>query len=46
MDLINFIELYSDGNPMRWDRHELLWDGIGWGKKICSIDKPDNIHLY
>ena len=46
MDLINFIELYSDGNPMRSDRHELLWDGKGRGKKICFIDKPENIHLH
>ena len=23
-----------------WDRHNLLWDGMGWDRKICPMDKP------
>ena len=26
---------------MGWDRHKLLWHGMGWDKKICPMDKPD-----
>ena len=40
INLIKFIELYFDGNPMGWDRHKLLWDGMGWDRKICPMDKP------
>ena len=25
---------------MGWDRHELLWDGMGWDRKKCPMDKP------
>ena len=25
---------------MGWDRHKLLWDGMGWDRKICPMDKP------
>ena len=25
---------------MGWDMHELLWNGMGWGRKICPMDKP------
>ena len=25
---------------MGWDRHKLLWDGTGWDRKICPVDKP------
>ena len=25
---------------MGWDRHKLPWDGMGWDRKICAIDKP------
>ena len=25
---------------MGWDRHELLWNGMGWDRKICPMDKP------
>ena len=31
---------------MGWDgmgRHNLLWDGMGWDRKICSMDKHGNI---
>ena len=34
MNLIIFIELYSDGNPMGWD-------GMRWDRKICPMDKPE-----
>ena len=27
---------------MGWDRHNLLWDGMGWDRKICPMDKPEN----
>ena len=27
---------------MGWDRHNLLWDGMGWDRKICPMDKPGN----
>ena len=23
-------------------RHNLLWDGMGWDRKICPMDKPAN----
>ena len=25
---------------MGWDRHKLLWNGMGWDRKICPMDKP------
>ena len=24
----------------KWDRHELLLNGMGWDRKICPMDKP------
>ena len=30
---------------MGWDRHELLWDGMGWDRKKCPMDKPVIFHL-
>ena len=32
--------MYFDGNPMGWDRHELLWNGMGWDRKKRPMDKP------
>ena len=25
---------------MGWIRHKLAWDGMGWNRKICPMDKP------
>ena len=30
---------------MGWDRHKFLWDGMGWNRKICPMDKPFNMCL-
>ena len=34
--------MYFDENPIGWDRHELLWNGMGWVRQICSMYKPTN----
>ena len=28
---------------MGWDRHELLWNGMGWDRKKCPMDKPEDL---
>ena len=40
---LTFIEIYFDGNPIGWDKHELLWNEMGWNRKICLMNKPANI---
>ena len=40
-DLLTFIELFFDGKLMEWDMHELPRNGMGWGRKISPIDKPE-----
>ena len=27
-----------DWDGMDWDRHELLWNKMGWDRKICPMD--------
>ena len=30
---------------MGWDRYELLWNDMGWGRKICPMDKPGEQYI-
>ena len=44
MNLIIFIELHSDGNPIRWSGTGM--NRYGWDRmeqKDMSMNKPDNI---
>ena len=42
INLLSFIELYFDGNPMGWDGTGMNCCGMGWDRKICPMDKPGN----
>ena len=42
LNCILLIEL-DFSHPMGWDRHELPWNGMGWDRKICPMDKPVHI---